>query len=129
MEEGAILSGHQDPHGLRSGGLQRIRFEKTSAPERVTISTDAQAAIRRMASEELGPNQVYALQANEYIAVMRRARPDITNEIRRCPPHKGVTGNEKADEWAKLAAEEPDAQGVEQRGYLDQAEARTTPLP
>jgi hypothetical protein len=27
--------------------------------------------------------------------------------------HKGVPGNEKADEWAKPAAEKPDAHGVE----------------
>jgi ribonuclease HI len=34
-------------------------------------------------------------------------------EIRWCPAHKWVPGNEKADEWAKLAAEKPDARGVE----------------
>ena len=30
-----------------------------------------------------------------------------------CPAHKGVAGNEKADEWARIAAEEPDTRGVE----------------
>jgi hypothetical protein len=44
---------------------------------------------------------------------LRRIRPDITIEIRCCPAHKGVPGNEKADEWAKLAAGKPDARGVE----------------
>jgi len=29
---------------------------------------------------------------------------------------KGVQGNEKAGEWGKLAAEEPDAQGAERLG-------------
>jgi len=71
---------------------------------------------------------MYAPQARNHIAVLRRARPDVTIEIRRCPAHKG-TGNEKADGRAKLAAEEPDARGVEWRGYPDRAEARTMPPP
>jgi len=40
-----------------------------------------------------------------------------------------VAGNEKADEWAKLAADEPDARGVEWSTYLDWAEERLMPLP
>jgi ribonuclease HI len=51
--------------------------------------------------------------ARQHIATLRRARPDITIEIRWCPAHKGVSGNEKADEWAKLAAASPNARGVE----------------
>jgi ribonuclease HI len=82
-------------------------------PERVTIFTDAQAVIRRMASEEPGPGQMYAIQARKHIATLRRARPDIIVEIRWCPAHQGAPENEKADEWAKLAAEEPGARGVE----------------
>jgi hypothetical protein len=42
-----------------------------------------------------------------------------------CPALKGVPGNQKADEWAKLAAEEPDAPGAE---WL-QSGARSTQLP
>jgi ribonuclease HI len=95
-----------------------VRALETAAKQqtvsaRVTIFTDAQAAIRRMASEEPGPGQKYALSARKHIASLRSARPDITIEIRWCPAHKGVPGNEKADEWAKLAAENPDARGVE----------------
>jgi len=30
-----------------------------------------------------------------------------------CPSHQGIEGNEVADGWAKLAADEPDAHGVE----------------
>jgi len=86
-------------------------------------SSRIQAAIRRMASEEPGPGQQYALQARKHIATLRRARPDITVELQWCPAHKGVTGNEKA------AAEEPDARGVEWLRYLDRAEVRAMPLP
>jgi len=102
---------------------------RRTTPERVSIFTDAQAAIRRMASEDLGPSQMYVLQARKHTAVLRRARPGITIEIRWCLAHKGVAGNEKADEWAKLATEEPDARGVEWLGDLDRAEARPMPLP
>jgi len=94
---------------------------RQTPPERAKIFTDAQAAIRRMVSEEPSPGQMYALQAGKHIAVLWRVRPDIAIEIRWCPAQKGVVGNEKADEWTKLAAEE--------RGYLDRAEARTVPLP
>jgi len=87
-------------------------------PDRVTIFTDAQAAIRRMASEEPGFGQQYAIQARKHIAVLRRARPGVTIEIRWCPAHKGIAGSEKADEWAKIAAEKPSTRGVENPGPL-----------
>ena len=46
-----------------------------------------------------------------------------------CPAHKGVAGDEKADEWAKIAAEEPDSRSVEWLNYSDRVEARAIPLP
>jgi ribonuclease HI len=82
-------------------------------PSQVTIFTDAQAAIRRMSTDEPGPGQKYALEARQHIAALRTAMPDITIEIRWCPAHEGVEGNEQADKWAKLAADEPDTPGVE----------------
>jgi len=82
-----------------------------------------------MASDEPGPGQQYALQARKHIASLRRARPGIAIEIRWCPAHKGIAGNEKADEWAKTAAEEPDTRGVEWVSYSDRSEARAMPLP
>jgi len=82
-----------------------------------------------MATEELGPCQQYALQVRKHIATLRRARPGIIIEIRRCPAHNGITVNEKADEWAKIAAEEPDTHGVEWLNYLEQTEVRPMPLP
>jgi len=57
--------------------------------------------------------------------------PDIIIEVRWCPAHKDVEGNEKVDEWAKLAAEEPDARGVEGLEwftYSDRPEERSMPL-
>jgi len=104
-------------------------WRRPTTPERVTIFTDAQAAIRRMASDVPGPSQQYALQARKHIAALRRAKPGIIIEIRWCPAHRGITGNEKADEWAKIAAEEPDTRGVEWLSYSDRTDARPMPLP
>ena len=46
-------------------------------------------------------------------------RLGIIIEIRWRSAHKGIEGNEKADEWAKLAAEELDTHGVERLSYSD----------
>jgi len=105
---------------------------RNTVPERITIFTDAQAAIRRMATDEPGPGQKYALEARKHVVALQRAAPGIIIEIRWCPAHEGVEGNEKADEWAKLAAEEPDARGVEGLEwftYSDRPEERPMPLP
>ena len=79
--------------------------------ERVIIFSDAQAAIQRMASDETGPGQQYALQARKHITTLHRARKDIVIEIRWCPAHKGVAGNEKANQWANIGKKilHPDA--------------------
>jgi len=87
----------------------QLAAQRNTTPERVTIFSDAQAAIRRMTSDEPGPGQQYAIQARKHIAALRRARPNITIEIRWCPAHEGIAGNEKADEWAKEAAGRPGA--------------------
>ena len=101
---------------------------RQTPPARVTIFTDAQAAIRRMASEEPGSGQQYALQGRRHIAALRCTRPGMIIEIRWCPAHKRVEGNKKADEWAKIAAEEPDTRG-EWLNYSDRTEVRPMPLP
>ena len=79
----------------------------------VTILTDCQAAKGRMTSDEPGPGQKYALEARRHIATLRAKGPNVKVEIRWCPSHLGIEGNDIADEWAKLAAYEPDAHGVE----------------
>jgi len=43
-----------------------------------------------------------------------------------CPARRGVPGDEKADEWAKLAAEEPDSRGVEWLGCADRLDRSRT---
>jgi len=53
-----------------------------------------------------------------------RARPGIIIEIRWRSAHKGIAGNERADEWANIAAEEPDTRGVEWLNHPDRTEVR-----
>jgi ribonuclease HI len=55
--------------------------KRQTVPERVTILTDAQAAIRRMVSEDPDPGQKYASLARQHIPTLRKARPNITVEI------------------------------------------------
>ena len=53
-------------------------------------------------------------------------------KIRWCPSHQGIEGNEVAGEWAKLAADEPDAHGVEWFSTTNPdgtTSARKFPLP
>jgi len=52
---------------------------RQTTPEWVTIFTDAQATIGRMASEEPGRDQKHALQTRKHIAVLRKARLDIAS--------------------------------------------------
>jgi ribonuclease HI len=107
---------NQEAYDAECAALARALETATrrqTTPERITSFTDAQATIKRMASEKPGSGQLYAIHARKHIAALRKARPDVTIDIRWCPAHKGVPGNEKADEWAKLAADEPDSRGVE----------------
>ena len=66
-----------------------------------------------MTHDEPGPGQTYAIQARQAIAILRKQEPAIEIEIRWCPAHKGIPGNEVADKWAKLAVSEPNDHGVE----------------
>ena len=75
-----------------------LAARRRSTPEAVTIFTDAQAAIGRMVAEEPGPGQKYAMAARKWVAALEVSRPGTRIEIRWCPAHEGVEGNEKADE-------------------------------
>jgi len=84
-----------------------------------------------MTSDDPGPGQKYAIMARKHIAALRTKEPGAKIEIRRCPSHQGIEGNEVADEWAKLTADEPDAHGVEWFDFRDpsgQVRKRKFPL-
>jgi hypothetical protein len=59
-----------------------VAARRRTIPERVTIFTDAQAAIRRMGSDEPGPGQKYAIEGRRWIAALRKSRPEIDIGIR-----------------------------------------------
>jgi len=63
----------------------------------VTILTDCQAAIGRMTSDEPGLGQKYALESRRHITTLRAKVPNVKVEIRWCPSHQGIEGNEIAD--------------------------------
>jgi len=84
---------------------------------------------QRRFSGETGPGQKYAVQARRWVAAPRAARPDVCIEIRRCPAHRGVVGDEKADEWAELAVQKPGAHGVERLGFGNRYRGRPVSLP
>ena len=92
---------------LETAARRRNKFDH------LTIFTDAQAAKWRMTSDDPGPGQRYAIAARKHIAELRRKLPGIRMKYGGAP----AEGNEKADEWSKQAADEPDARGVEWHRY------------
>jgi len=121
---------NQEAYDAECAALARaleMAGQRQTVPEKVAIFTDAQAAIRRMASEDPGPGQ-QSIQARKRIAKLGTERPNTCIEIRWCPAHSGVEGTEKADERARQAADEPDVRGVEWLGYGDRCGGRRMPL-
>jgi len=106
-----------------------VAASRRTAPEVVTIFPDSQAAIGRMASNELGPGQKYAILAREWIAKLKAKKPEVQVEIRWCPGHSGTAGNERADQLARQAAEDPEAPGAEWLGHGDRYGKQRMPLP
>ena len=92
---------NQEAHNAECAALERaleLALQRQTMRERITIFTDTPAALRQMASEEPGPGKQYAHQGRKHIATLWNSRLGIIIGIRRCPAHKGVAGNEKADE-------------------------------
>ena len=75
---------------------------------------DSTSAIDRIRSDKTGPSQRFSVAAIE--ACTRVLARHNEASIRWVPAHHGVLGNEKADEYAKAAAEgeEPDSEVSDQ---------------
>jgi len=69
---------------------------------RVTVFTDSPATLRRIQSDEPGPGQVLALRTMNWESKLTDR--SIKVEYRWVPAHKGVEGNEEADQQATKAA-------------------------
>jgi len=69
---------------------------------RVMVFTDSQATLRRIQSDKPGPGQVLALRTMNWTDAL--ARKNIQVEYRWVPAHKGIEGNEEADQQATKAA-------------------------
>ena len=82
----------------------KIADEKAEKEEftRVTVFTDSQATLKRIQSDEPGPGQVLALWTMNWVDAL--ARKNIQVEYRWVPAHKGIEGNEEADQQATKAA-------------------------
>jgi len=68
----------------------------------VTVFTDSQATLRQIQWDEPGPGQVLALRTMNWVDAL--ARKNIPMEYRWVPSHKGIEGNEEADQQATKAA-------------------------
>ena len=89
------MGSNQEAYGAECAALARTLEEaskRNTIPERVTIFTDAQAAIRRMASDEPGPGQQYALQARKHIATLHMGQ---TRHCHRDPVVPSVQGGRR----------------------------------
>jgi len=69
---------------------------------RVTVVTDSQATLRRIQSDKPGPGQVLALRTMNWTDAL--ARKNIQVEYRWVPAHKGIEGNEEADQHTTKTA-------------------------
>jgi ribonuclease HI len=91
-----------------------------AGPRAVTIFTDAQAALKRIRNDDPGPGQWLARRILRTERQLRQA--GWTTEFRWIPGHRGIEGNEVADQLAKEGA---GASGAE---HLPQEEESITTL-
>jgi ribonuclease HI len=82
--------------------------------QKITIFADAQAALQRITSDVPGPGQRYAIAIAQQAHDLWEQRR-VSVQFRWVPSHAGTAGNEKADEWAKMAAR--NERGSEQMPY------------
>jgi len=137
----AVLDGHQNPHGLQPGdlrcGARRSRqsagsgYKTADDPRKGhDIFTDAQAAIKRMGSEELGPSQMHALQARRHSWALWRARPDIAIKsvsVQRIRVSQG-TRRPASGPRSRWRSQTPVGWNG-YMGYSDRTEVRAMPFP
>ena len=70
---------------------------------RYTVFVDSTSAIDRIMTDGIGPAQSFGVAAIEGCTRVMARNNKVT--VRWVPAHHGVAGNEKADEYAKAAAE------------------------
>ena len=78
-------------------------FPQQSRGRGCTVFVDSTSAIDRVRTDSIGPGQRFAVAAIESCSQIMSRANIVT--IRWVPAHQGVPGNEKADEFAKAAAE------------------------
>jgi len=137
---GQNLEGRQNPNGLQPGGLRRrVRRSRPRAASGITVEHDSGTShplLRCAGSHQedgigrTGSRPAVRPSGKEAHRCGRqgRASPLRSGGAR---PTRASLGNEKADEWAKIAAEEPDTRGVEwlNYDYNGRSEVRAMPLP
>ena len=80
----------------------RVLDSRQESGRRYAVFSDSRSAIRCISSDELGPGQQWARGATEVCARLMTRQNWVM--IHWVPTHKGVAGNEAADDLTKQAA-------------------------
>ena len=83
----------------------RVLDLRQKTGRKYAVFSDSQSAIRRISSDDLGPGQQWARGAAKVCTRLMARQNRVT--VFWVPAHKGVAGNEMADDLAKRAAEGP----------------------